>query len=60
MLAFSMAQIVREAPVAAMSMDMFFLAISNNLPMLFDQIKHMKAYNEALVEAGKSAEQVNI
>lgn len=60
MLAFSMAQIIREAPVMSMSMDMFFLAISNNLPMLFDQIKAMNAYNKALVEAGKSAEQVNI
>ena len=60
MLAFSMAQIVREAPVASMSMDMFFLAISNNLPMLFDQIKAMKAYNKTLVENGKAGEQVNI
>ena len=60
MLAFSMAQIVREAPVASMSMDMFFLAISNNLPMLNDQIKAMKKYNKALVENGKAGEQVNI
>ena len=60
MLAFSMAQIIREAPVMTMSLDMFFLAISNNLPMLSDQIKAMKTYNKALVEAGKSAEQVNI
>lgn len=60
MLAFSMAQIVREAPVATMSMDMFFLAISNNLPMLFDQVKAMKAYNKTLVENGKAGEKVNI
>lgn len=48
MLAFSMAQIIREAPVATMRMDMFFLAISNNIPMFSDQIKLMRNYNKEI------------
>lgn len=42
-LQFSVNQVVRELPVITMGFDRFMLAISNNLPMLFDSIK---AYRE--------------
>ena len=42
-LQFSVNQVVRELPVITMGFDQFMLAISNNLPMLFDSIK---AYRE--------------
>ena len=40
-LGFSFMQIVREAP-SALNLNQFFLAISNNLPMFFDQIDRFK------------------
>ena len=43
----SMQQVIREAPTLAVSLNTFFLAISNNLPMLADEIKKAKiAYKE--------------
>lgn len=47
------AQIVRELPSLSMSIDMFFLAISNNIPMLFDQIEMLKKQNLELQAQGK-------
>lgn len=41
-LQFSVNQVVRELPVITMGFDRFMLAISNNLPMLFDSIKAYK------------------
>lgn len=38
----SIQQILREAPSAAVSLNTFFLAISNNLPMFFDEITKIK------------------
>ena len=38
----SIQQVLREAPSAAVSLNTFFLAISNNLPMLFDEISKIK------------------
>lgn len=35
-------QIVRELPALSISADMFFLAISNNIPMLVDAVNKMK------------------
>ena len=40
-LGFSFMQIAREAP-SALNLNQFFLAISNNLPMFFDQIDRFK------------------
>lgn len=54
-LGFSVQQIVREMPAATMGMNMFFLAISNNLPILTDNIKRARAENELLKESGKSS-----
>ena len=47
----SVQQIVRELPSATMGLNMFFLAISNNLPILTDEIKRAKAANEELKKA---------
>lgn len=52
-LRFSVFQVVREVPNAAMSMQTFFLAISNNLPIVADEIARVKAENKALAEEGK-------
>lgn len=49
----SVQQIVRELPSAAMGINMFFLAISNNLPILTDEIKRAKAANEELKVSGQ-------
>lgn len=41
-LGFSITQVVRELPAAAVSANTFFLAISNNLPMVVDEIKRFR------------------
>ena len=50
----SIQQIVRELPAATMGLNMFFLAISNNLPILTDEIKRVKAANEELKKSGQT------
>lgn len=45
---FSLQQIVRELPSLAMGPQMFFLAISNNLPMFTDALAQARKENEAL------------
>ncbi len=54
-LSFSMQQIARELPVLAMSPQMFFMAISNNLPMIADELAKARKEYQALTDAGKSA-----
>ena len=54
-LSFSMQQIARELPVLAMSPQMFFMAISNNLPMFADELAKARKEYQALTDAGKSA-----
>lgn len=49
----SVQQIVRELPAAKMGINMFFMAISNNLPIMADQIKLAKEANKAMKEAGQ-------
>ena len=49
----SVQQVVRELPSAAMGLNTFFLAISNNIPVLADEIKRAKAANEELKASGK-------
>lgn len=50
----SVQQIARELPAATTGLNMFFLAISNNLPVLTDEIKRAKAANEELKASGQS------
>lgn len=47
-LGMSVQQVARELPSLAMGPQMFFLAISNNLPILADNIKRVRLENEAL------------
>ncbi|MFT4203488.1 MAG: hypothetical protein QM610_06190, partial [Chitinophagaceae bacterium] len=46
-------QLTRELPSAAVGINTFFLAISNNLPMLGDELKRINAENKALSESGQ-------
>lgn len=48
----SVQQIVRELPSATMGINMFFMAISNNLPVMADQIKMAKEFNKEMKAAG--------
>lgn len=50
----SVQQILRELPSAAVSMNTFFLAISNNIPMLVDQINMLRAANKAAAAEGNA------
>lgn len=50
----SVQQIARELPAATMGLNMFFLAISNNLPILTDEIKRARDANEQLKASGQS------
>lgn len=54
-LGFSIQQVARELPSLTMGAQMFFLAISNNLPILSDELKKAKASYKALVAEGKEA-----
>lgn len=51
----SMQQIARELPSLAMGSQMFFLAISDNIPMFTDALSSARQEYEALTKAGKKA-----
>lgn len=53
-LGISISQVVRELPAAAVSMNTFFLGISNNIPMLVDEINKLRAKNKMLQAEGKA------
>lgn len=50
----AMQQIVRETPTLTMGARMYFMAISNNLPILADQIKNIRDHNKAIEDAVKA------
>ncbi len=50
-----MQQIARELPTLAIGPQMFFLAISNNIPMFTDALASARKEYEALTDAGKKA-----
>lgn len=52
---FSVQQLARELPVLAVTPSMFFLAISNNLPIFADELAKARKEYQLLNEAGKSA-----
>lgn len=52
-LQFATQQIARELPSLAISWNTFFLAISNNLPILADEIKKARVEYEDLVNSGQ-------
>lgn len=49
----SVQQIARELPSLAVGWNTFFLAISNNLPMLADELKKARIEYQAMQEAGQ-------
>ena len=51
----SIQQVGRELPSLAVSWNTFFLAISNNLPILADEIKRAKEQYNALKSSGEKA-----
>ena len=53
-LGISISQVVRELPAAAVSLNTFFLGISNNIPMVVDGINRLRAQNKALQAEGKA------
>lgn len=54
-LSMSIQQVARELPSFTMGANMFFLAISNNLPILADNIRAAHREYDALRESGQSA-----
>lgn len=52
-LQFQISQLARELPSLTISVQQFFLAISNNLPMLVDEFKRAKDANAALNAEGQ-------
>lgn len=55
---FSVRQIIRELPAAAVSLNTFFLAISNNIPIFLDEIKKVQAQNAELRAKGEPTKSV--
>lgn len=53
-LGISISQVVRELPAAATSLNTFFLGISDNFPMVVDEINRLRAQNKAFQAEGKA------
>lgn len=53
-LGLSISQVVRELPAVAVSLNTFFLGISNNIPMVVDEINRLRAQNKLLQAEGKA------
>lgn len=54
----AMNQIVREIPSMTMGINMFFLAISNNVPILIDEIQLVQRQNALLRAEGKPTQNI--
>ena len=54
----AMNQVIRELPSATMGMNTFFLAISNNIPVLIDEIDRVRQRNKLLAAEGKETTSV--
>lgn len=52
-LSFSIQQVARELPSLAMGPQTFFLAISNNLPILADELTRARKEYQALIQTGQ-------
>jgi hypothetical protein len=57
-LTFQVQQVVRELPAAASGLNIFFIAIANNIPMLADEIKNAKEQIDEMRKAGEKAPSV--
>ena len=58
MLGHSVNQITRELPAFTHSMSTGFMAVSNNIPMLVDQIRDIKLANAELIKQGQPVQSV--
>jgi hypothetical protein len=58
MLGHSVNQITRELPAFTNSMTTGFMAISNNIPMLVDQINNIRTANASLIAQGQPVQSV--
>lgn len=60
-LGYSVQQVIRELPSATVSLNTFFLAISNNIPILVDELRRAKlafdAQAAAITKSAKSSEE---
>lgn len=54
----AMNQVIRELPSATMGINTFFLAISNNIPVLIDEIDRVCQKNKLLAAEGKATTSV--
>lgn len=54
----SVNQVIREIPSAAVSLNTFFLAISNNIPIVIDEIQRLKDKNEMLRAEGRPTKNI--
>lgn len=54
----SVNQVIREIPSAAVSLNTFFLAISNNIPIVIDEIQRLKEKNEMLRAEGRPTKSI--
>lgn len=52
-LANSVNQLTREAPAFANSLNTGFMALSNNIPILYDEIDNLRIRNEQLAQSGQ-------
>lgn len=53
-LGYSVSQVVRELPSLAINAQTFFLAISNNIPILVDELQRAKEVNKSAAKEGKA------
>lgn len=51
-------QVIRELPAATMGINTFFLGISNNIPVLIDEINRVREQNKLLAAEGKKTTSV--
>ena len=54
----AVSQVVRELPAAAVSLNTFFLGISNNIPILVDEINKLREANKKAIAEGKPTKSV--
>lgn len=54
----SITQVIREIPSAAVGLNTFFLAISNNIPIVIDEIQRLKEKNEMLRAEGRPTKNI--
>lgn len=53
-LGYSVSQVVRELPSLAINAQTFFMAISNNIPILVDELQRAKEVNKSAAKEGKA------